>query len=106
MPKIFVFTAGNPEAQKHLDQSVRKSVDSTMVFEAFESSERSELERIAAEGEGFFAWGALPGPKNIPTWEHMEIGDYIFCAYESAYRYAARILKKYNNAELAEKIWV
>jgi hypothetical protein len=35
MTQIFVFTAGNPEARRHLDASIRNPVGPKTVFETF-----------------------------------------------------------------------
>lgn len=73
MTQIFVFTAGNFEARQHLVDSIENSVGEKTVFETFASAHRQELERIQQEGDGFYAWGAVPGLRNIPTWHTMEL---------------------------------
>src|SRR5215213_8589745 len=35
----------------------------------------------------------------------MERGDYVLCVYDNAYRYAARVLAKYDNTDLARSVW-
>jgi hypothetical protein len=77
MPNLFVFTAGNPEAQANLEKS----------------------------GQGFYAWGATPGPQNEANWNQMATGDWVLCVYGNAYRYVAQILAKFRNARFAKKIW-
>jgi predicted restriction endonuclease len=47
----------------------------------------------------------VPGVRNIPTWEQMEHDDFVLCVYDGIYRYVARLLAKYDNAECAEAIW-
>ena len=105
MPQIFVFTAGNPEARQHLVDSIENPVDDEVVFDSFDHEHHEELERIKEEGGGFYAWGAVPGLRNIPTWETMERDDYVLCVYDGIYRYVARLLAKYDNPECAEAIW-
>src|SRR5829696_5503689 len=105
MPQIFVFTAGNPEARQHLADSIQNPVDDAVVFGNFDEAHHEELERIRGEGRGFYAWGAVPGIRNIPTWEQMERGDFILCVYDGAYHYVARLLGKYDNPECAVAIW-
>ncbi len=105
MPKIFIFTAGNPEAQQHLVDSIENPIDEETVFGSFASVHREELERIREEGNGFYAWGAVPGLRNIPNWEVMERGDYILCVYSNTYHYVARVLAKYNNERFARRVW-
>ena len=79
MPQIFVFTAGNPEARQHLLDSIQNPIEYETVFDGFAEPHHDELERIHEEGNGFYAWGALPGPGNRRTWEAMERDDG-FCA--------------------------
>lgn len=105
MPQIFVFTAGNPEARQHLVDSIQNPVDDAIVFGNFDEPHHEELERIRDEGGGFYAWGAVPGVKNIPTWEQMERGDFVLCVYDNTYHYVARLLARYDNPECAEGIW-
>jgi hypothetical protein len=61
MPQIFVFTAGNPEARQHLLDSIQNPIDKAVVLDTFAAADREKLERIQAEGNGFYAWGAVPG---------------------------------------------
>jgi 5-methylcytosine-specific restriction endonuclease McrA len=107
MPQIFVFTAGNPEARKHLADSIQSPIDDprAKVFGNFDELHHKELARIKEEGRGFYAWGAVPGTRNIPTWEQMERGDFVLCVYDATYRYVARVLAKYDNPKRAESIW-
>jgi hypothetical protein len=55
MPKIFIFTAGRPEAQQHLVDSIENPIDEETVFGSFASAHREELERTREEGNGFYA---------------------------------------------------
>ncbi len=105
MPQIFVFTAGREEARQHLVDSIQNPIDDDTIFDNFDELHHEELERIRKEGQGFYAWGAVWGLRNEPTWEQMERGDFVLCVYDSAYRYVARVLAKYENAECANAIW-
>jgi hypothetical protein len=64
-----------------------------------------ELERIRDEAGGFYAWGAVWGVRNVPTWEQMERDDFVLCVYDSIYHYVSRLLAKYDNPECAKAIW-
>jgi putative restriction endonuclease len=105
MPQIFVFTAGNQEAQRHLARSVENSIDDEEVFQSFASAYREDLERIRGEGNGFYAWGAVPGQGNQRNWDYMNPGDYVLCVYGNAYQHAAQVLGKYDNRRFAERVW-
>jgi predicted restriction endonuclease len=105
MPQIFFFAAGNSEARQHLVESIENQIDEQMVFGSFAVALREELERIREEGKGFYAWGAIPGMRNIPNWEVMQRGDYVLCVYENTYHYVARVLAKYENERFARRVW-
>jgi hypothetical protein len=98
---VFIFTAGNPEARQRLVGSTENQIGEKKVVRGFASSHREELERIRAEGNGFYAWGAVPGVRNIPNWEAIQRGDYVLCVYGNNYRYVARVLAKYDNERFA-----
>jgi hypothetical protein len=63
------------------------------------------LEQIQKRGNGFYAWGAVSGPKNIENWRDMSTGDYVLCVQDNAYRYAAQVLDKYDRPRFAESVW-
>ena len=104
-PRIFVFTARKPKAQRNLVISIENPIDEQLVFDSFGSAHRDDLERIQEEGGGFYAWGAVPGVRNIPNWMAMEWGDYVLCMYGNTYHYVARVLAKYNNERFARRVW-
>jgi hypothetical protein len=105
MTQVFVFTAGNPEARQHLVDSIQNPVDDAVVFGNFDEHHHEQLGRIRDEGNGFYAWGAVWGVRNVPTWEQMERDDFVLCVYDATYRYVARVLDTYDNPECAEAIW-
>ena len=105
MPQIFVFTAGNREAQRHVADTIENQIDEEIVFNNFPPAHREDLESIQEQGNGFYAWGAVPGEMNIPRWEAMEGGDYALSSYGNAYHHAARVLAKYDNPRFAERVW-
>jgi hypothetical protein len=105
MTKIFVFTAGNPEARRHLEDSIRRPVSDEFVFDTFSESKREELEQIRRRANGFYAWGAIPGVRNRPNWQSMERGDYVLCVYDATYQYVSRVLGRYENERFAVAVW-
>ena len=104
-PRIFVFTARKIKAQRNLVISIENPIDEETVFGSFTPAHREELERIRDEGNGFYAWGAVPGLRNIPNWKAMERGDYVLCMFGNTYHYVARVLAKYNNERFARRVW-
>lgn len=105
MPQIFVFVAGNPEAQRHVADTLESPIRDAVVFNSFPPAYREELESIREEGYGFYAWGAVPGEMNTPRWKAMESGDYALSSYGNAYHHAARVFAKYDNRQFAERVW-
>jgi hypothetical protein len=75
MQQIFVFTTGNPEARQHLADSIQNPVVDGKVFDNFDEPHHEELRRIKDEGRGFYAWGAVWGIRNVPTWEQRMLRD-------------------------------
>src|SRR5215218_4955093 len=105
MAKIFVFTAGNQAARQHLADSIKHSICRNEIFANFAEVHHEELRRIEREGNGFYAWGAQPGPGNHRSWDAMNRGDLVLCVYDNTYRYAAWVLAKYDNPDLARSVW-
>jgi hypothetical protein len=66
MTRIFVFTTGNPEARRHLEDSIKNPVRPKTVFESFPNSLHEGLEDVGELGNGFYAWGAIPASATSP----------------------------------------
>ena len=107
MPQIFAFAIGkrDKQAQRNLANSVENSIDEQMVFASFASAQWNELECIQAEGDGFYAWGAVPGPQNLRHWKLMKPGDFVLCVSDNVYRYVARVIAKYDRRQFAKHVW-
>ncbi len=61
MTQMFVFTVGKSNARRHLRDSIERPVDPETVFFSFPESQHKELKKICEQGNGFYAWGAIPG---------------------------------------------
>ena len=105
MNNIFIFTAGASAARAHLSDSIINPIDKEKVFNNFDFNEHENLKNIFDKGDGFYAWGAVPGPQNIIRWKAIKITDHSFCVYENKYHYISRILGKYNNEKFARAVW-
>ena len=106
-PNIFIFTAGDKNARKHLNDSVITSIKYSLINFHLDSR---FISRISSSSSGsskdeFFAWGAVEGPVNIRNWKKIQSGDYILCVFDNKYQYLSKILDKTINKELAAKIW-
>jgi hypothetical protein len=105
MSKIFIFTAGNPEARSHLESSIIHPADKNIVLSSFPSDQQDILNRIYEEEGGFYAWGAIPGAKNIVTWKNLDAGDWVLCVYKNEYRFVSKAKQTFDNYECAKNIW-
>ncbi|WP_200828610.1 AAA family ATPase [Caballeronia choica] len=101
---IFVFTAGDPEARKHLDVSITRPINAATVRENVGTEHLPALEQINLDG-GLYAWGAVPGKMNDSYYPALEIGDWMFCVFGAKYRFVAKVLYKVDSINLARALW-
>ena len=105
MTQLFVFTAGMAAARAHIKDSISAPVSFSKLEAALPAPEAAYVKSLLPDDRGFFAWGAIPGEKNIPTWEAMSEGDIVLTAYDNHYRYVSSVLFKLHNPALAKSIW-
>lgn len=105
MRGLYIFTAGDAEARKHLDDSIRSPQPSTLLDEYLSTDSAAELRSLLVDPNYFYAWGAVPGPRNIPIWEQMQDGDIVLTVFGNRYRYISSVIAKIHNADLARAIW-
>jgi MoxR-like ATPase len=101
---IFIFTAGDQAARAHLFDSIENPLDLQRVIDHFEVRDHAAIKGIN-EKHGLYAWGAVPGERNNPTWELIKIGDWMLCVYESTYHFVAQVAAKYENKSFAKDVW-
>jgi MoxR-like ATPase len=102
--QLFVITASNPDAKRHVEKSIANSIDPTICTQHFDSKVLDEVMRTSADGK-FYAWGAVPGKKNQPNWSAMRAGDHVLVYQEGRYTYWARVISTHRNAPFAEALW-
>ncbi|WP_415886599.1 HNH endonuclease [Neptuniibacter sp. QD37_6] len=102
---IFIFTAGNPAARAHLSDSITNPIALNTIQDSVTSSELETLKSIEKEYDGLFAWGAVPGERNVPNWEELQPGDTVLTVYDNHYRFISKVLYKTRNNDAAKKIW-
>lgn len=105
MRQIFVFTAGVPIARSHLDDSVLNPVSFDRMRKHLGDEVTDYFRELNPGEDGFYAWGAVPGTKNIPTWEQMQIGDLVLTVYDLTYHFVSTVTGKLHSPSLAEEIW-
>src|SRR5437868_472581 len=104
-PQIFVFTAGNTDAQAHLADSIEAPVALERALSKFPRDSEAEIRRLNDRAGGLYAWGAVPGEKNTPRWQQVRTGDWMLCVYNSTYRFVAEVIAKYDNPNFAREVW-
>ncbi len=104
MKQIFIFTAGDLSARKHLDDSIKSPVSFSKLEKNIDKSIIDE-KLYLIDKNNIFCWGAMPGKNNIRNWELMKEGDYVVCVYASHYKFISKCTGKIHSPELAKDIW-
>ncbi|SMC23755.1 AAA domain (dynein-related subfamily) [Desulfacinum hydrothermale DSM 13146] len=102
--QLFIFTAGNPEARKHLEDTIENHINLERIIGFFGPEEQEELRNIDRKHH-LYAWGAVPGPNNERLWGEIKPEDYMLCVYNKTYQYVAEVLKKTRNEKCARELW-
>ena len=97
---IFIFTAGDKNARKHLSDSVLKSIDDKLIQLHIDSKTIKEI-----QDDGYYAWGAIWGQNNYKNWKKMKKGDFIICVYDNKYQFFSKVLKTVYDNPLAQSVW-
>lgn len=105
MRQLFIFTAGNQAARAHLDDSIKKPISSALINKHLEANQADLLKSFLENPDEFYAWGAVPGERNIPMWNAMHDGDVVLTVFDNHYRYISTVISKIQAPELAKEIW-
>lgn len=105
MKQIFVLNASSPEERQNLERSIENPLSPEELLKFFPENERDEVKTIAEQQRGFYAWGAIPEPKNNGRWKRMNPGDWVLVAVNNQYRYICQMLKKCDNKDFAAAVW-
>jgi hypothetical protein len=104
MTQIFVITASNLAARKNVELTLAHPIELNIVAAHFPREILDDL-KSDQDGEGIYAWGALPGEGNKRNWERMQSGDYILLYQNGAYTFASRVILKAQNDSFARAVW-
>jgi hypothetical protein len=99
---LFVVPASGGGAREHVDATIASPVDPAKLAPALRPE---HIQRLNNDGQGVFAWGAIPGPGNLRTWNSMAAGDYVVFYQFQQYTYVARTIEKFQSEELARQLW-
>lgn len=105
MNGIFVFVASNAKAAANLELSISKPINRETVYKVFKPIDSARLAKVEKAAPGFYAWGATSKPRHARTWMAMAEDDYVLCVKNGVYRYAARMLEKFENERFASSVW-
>jgi hypothetical protein len=105
MTNIFIFTASNAEAKKHLHDTVENPIPPEKVGKHFSGNELTRVREIGEKQHGYYAWGARPGSGNIATWNRMQLGDLVIVYQNGFYTFLSKVLFKAKNKNFAIENW-
>ncbi|MBO9686107.1 MAG: HNH endonuclease [Mitsuaria chitosanitabida] len=105
MRQIFVFTAGTSQAKRNLHHTIANARPFAELAATLGDDVVKELQSVAPNQDGFYAWGALPSEKNQTTWQRMNEGDIVFAYYDRTLHFVSTVLAKVRSQELATKLW-
>ena len=105
MRQIFVFTAGDKDARKHLKDSITNPVPFSVLTTQLPQGVAQYFQSLMPNQTGFYAWGAVPGERNLPTWKNMQVGDLVLTVFDNQYHYFSSVMGKVHSHALAKEIW-
>ena len=101
--QIFIFTASRPEAREHYDKTINRPIEDEDIKKFLGEAFLADL-RSKHKGH-IYAWGATPGPRNIPLWEKMQIGDLVVSYQNRQLKELFQIIGKAHNERFAKYLW-
>ena len=100
--KLFYFTASSSSAQKHVDKTIRNSVNLLDYADYISSDILDEIENPRKT----HMWGATPGKSNRSNWEKLKADDrFLLYGSNQTFTHYGKTIAKIHNKKLAEKIW-
>jgi len=102
--QLVVITASGPAPRRHIDLSIARGIDEQLVQEHFDDHLLETVRAASTDGR-FYAWGAMPGPKNTDTWGELQIGAIVLIYQNGAYSFVSKVLAKDRNPEFARSLW-
>nr|WP_243853084.1 HNH endonuclease signature motif containing protein [Luteibacter anthropi] len=85
--------------------SILKPVSFDLMEECLGHEETFYYQSLSHLKTGFYAWGAVSGPKNDKTWGSMNMGDLVLTVYDNGYHFFSSVVAKIRNQALAGSVW-
>ena len=101
---LYVITASGPVPKEHVEHTIKNSIPPEKVEPYFFDDELKQVQKIGRE-HGYYAWGAVPGIRNIPNWESMKKGDQVLIYQNKMYTFVAKVALKDQNRDFALTNW-
>lgn len=102
--QLFVVTASNPEAASHVAKSISSPIDLAFCQQHFEQPVLEDVARNSSDGN-LYAWGAVPGQRNLPNWEKMKTGNHVLVYQNGRFTYWTRAISKHRSVDFAKALW-
>jgi len=101
---FFVVASGGQNTPQHYVDTIKnkRTVDEASLF--LEPKDAQKLKE-KVHGQSFAVWGAVPGDRNVPTWETMDEGDYLLIYRGGKIILASEVALKVRNPKLARHYW-
>jgi len=104
LDQLFIITASAAEAREHVRLSIENGVATEIVMKHFNSKELSKMGARSSDGQ-YYAWGAVPGPRNSGNWDRMQKGAYVLLYQQGYFTYMSRVIAKHRNKQFALDLW-
>lgn len=104
MASIYIITASNPNAKKHIDKTIENAISVDDVEVYFTGDELNKVKEIG-KIHGYYAWGAKAGQNAINIWNLMQEKDHVLIYQDKHYTYYSKVAFKSHNKEFALKNW-
>lgn len=101
---FFVVASGGQSTPEHYVDTIKNK---RTVVEASRFLNPQDAKKLGEKvhGQPFAVWGAVPGDRNVPTWEGMNEGDYLLIYREGKIILASEVALKVRNPQLAKYYW-
>ncbi|MEK7631446.1 MAG: hypothetical protein AAB445_01075 [Patescibacteria group bacterium] len=101
---FFVVASGGQSTPQHYFDTIKNKRTIEEASHFLDVADAKKL-REKMHGQAFAVWGAVPGDRNVPTWEGMEEGDYLLIYRDGKIILASEVALKVRNPQLSRHYW-